>query len=91
MNRSRKTVPAITRRALDKCQQMYRNGLVAYCTPVEYVALCWYFNLPVSEYFMRLVRRGISGRNWRYFRVPESTASAHSPCEYAMLSTSMEV
>ena len=58
----RNTTLAITKRALRKCTQFYANGVHAYCTPVEFLALCQYFDYKPDaielEYYTLKVKQG---------------------------------
>ena len=78
----------ITERALLKCQQYYKDGLVAYCSPVEYVCLCWYFRIHPKEYYMNLVDQGDNSPSWQYFHVKKFDR-VYPVSKYAMLAVSM--
>ena len=60
MTPNRKSVARITERALRKCEQFYMDGVHAYCTPAEFLALCWYFGAKpyMMDYHVNLVNRG---------------------------------
>lgn len=65
----RKSVPALTKAALKKCEMMYSNGLVAFCTPSEYAVLCWHFKKEVKVLYEEKIKKGISNPSWHYFKV----------------------
>lgn len=61
-----------TERALSKCKKMYFDGVVAVCTPVEYVALCKYFGHPaktIRQYYLDAIKVGKMNQTHHYFRV----------------------
>ena len=71
MLENRKTIKNLAMRALRKCSQFYRNGLYAYCTPAEYVALCVHFRYVPQDlgYYQKQVADGVSGNGPHYIRV----------------------
>ena len=87
----RKTYNSIVKRALKKCTKMYRNGVVAYCTPAEYVALCLHFKHPVETikpYYINDVKKGDMFSTTHYFRVNEGIDS-YPVNQWAILSHTM--
>ena len=78
----------ITERALLKCVRMYKNGLAAYCTPVEYVCLCWYFRIKPNEYYQDLVDKGDNSPSWQYFFI-KIFDKEYPVSKYAMLDVTM--
>jgi hypothetical protein len=85
----RKSIPKITERALKKCERFYKNGLYAYCTPVEYVALCWYFCIEPDDFYKSMVSRGENSQSHHYFRVKKFDRE-FPVSKYAMLDVVME-
>lgn len=71
MTPNRKSIARITARALRKCEKFYADGVVAYCTPAEYLALCLHFDFKPREYdyYARQVKRGVGRRQNHYFHV----------------------
>lgn len=70
----RKTYDSIVEGALKKCQRMYTDGVSAYCTPVEYIALCLHFEHPpetIKQYYINEMKKGESRPTWHYFLVKE--------------------
>jgi len=60
MTPNRKSIKKITERALRKCTQFYADGVHAWCTPAEFIALCWYFDSTPYDfnYSMEQVKKG---------------------------------
>lgn len=71
MTPNRKSVKNITARALRKCTQFYEDGVHAWCTPAEHVALCWYFGTKPWDlaYSIERVKKGESGSGTHYIHV----------------------
>ena len=71
MTPNRKSVARITERALRKCEQFYMDGVHAYCTPAEFLALCWYFNTKprMMDYYVAKVKQGDSRPSNHYLHV----------------------
>jgi hypothetical protein len=71
MTPNRKSIAKITERALRKCEKFYSDGVTAYCTPAEYLALCWYFGTKRREqdYYVNLVKKGECRPTTHYFHV----------------------
>lgn len=73
MSPRRKSVDGITERALKKCSLFYRDAVVAYCTPAEFLALCWYFESTPRpheyEYYLRQVKSGVCNPTTHYLHV----------------------
>lgn len=71
MTPARKSIPNILERALKKCERYYYDGVVAYCTPAEFVVLCWYFDTKPKFMWMYedMVKKGICNPVHRYFHV----------------------
>ena len=71
MTPNRLSVRKITNRALKKCTKFYRDGVHAWCTPQEYVVLCWYFgsNPNDFDYYMERVKSGDSQSGTHYIHV----------------------
>lgn len=66
---SRSSFKTTTNRALRKCYRMYANGVAAYCTPYEYISLCYYFKNTHSSYYLDLVSKGRTMQTWHYFKI----------------------
>lgn len=90
MNKTRKTVSRITNRALSKVKQFYYNGVHAYCTPAEYLCLCWYFNLEPDKYFQDRVSDGDSRPYNVYLKVDSQLANSFTKHPKAMTNTLMQ-
>jgi hypothetical protein len=75
MTPDRKTVKNITKRALRKCSQFYADGVHAWCTPAEYLALCWHFGYQPRDYdyYFGLVKKGESHPGTHYIHVKKWT------------------
>ena len=71
MTRNRKTVKNITIRALKKCTQYHKDGVHVYCTPAEFLALCWHFDTKprMIDYYVDLVKNGICSPANHYIHV----------------------
>ena len=71
MTLKRKSIPKITERALLKCTQFYQDAVHAYCTPAEFLALCWYFDAKPRnmEYYIQKVRQGDCSPTTHYIHV----------------------
>ena len=71
MTPDRKTIQKITKRALLKCTQFYQDAVHAYCTPVEFLALCWYFDTKprTMEYYANKVKIGDCSPGTHYIHV----------------------
>lgn len=71
MNQSRKSVAKLQKIALRKCQQFWMDAVHVYCTPAEYIALCYYFETKPRDlqYYMDLVKKGTSGPATHYIHV----------------------
>jgi hypothetical protein len=71
MTPARKSIKNILERALRKCTQFYVDGVHAYCTPQEYVALCWYFNTKPRDLdiYIDRVKKGDSYPGTHYIHV----------------------
>ena len=71
MTPNRLSVRKITKRALKKCTMFYRDGVHAWCTPQEYVALCWYFGSKPKDfdYYMERVKSGDCQSGTHYIHV----------------------
>ena len=67
----RKSIPNILKRALKKCEQYFRDGIVVYCTPTEFLSLCWYFDTKPRDmwYYEEQVSKGICNSAWHYLHV----------------------
>ena len=89
INSHRKTSQKILDRALDKCTRFYRNGLHAYCTPVEYLVLCWYFRINPQDYYVGLVKTGCCNPSNHYFKMKKFDR-VYPENKYAMLDVNME-
>lgn len=75
MTPERLTVKRITTRALRKCTQFYADGIHVWCTPQEYLALCWHFDAKPrdSDYYLRLIKKGDSRPTTHYIHVKKWT------------------
>ena len=75
MTPNRKSVARITARALRKCEQFYHDGVHAYCTPVEFLALCWYFDTKprLMDYYMAKIKQGDMSLGNHYLHVKQWT------------------
>lgn len=71
MTLKRKSIPKITERALRKCTQFYQDAVHAYCTPAEFLALCWYFDTKPRgmEYYVNQVKNGDCTPGTHYLHV----------------------
>ena len=71
MTPNRKSVVRITERALRKCTQFYEDGVHAYCTPAEFLALCWYFGTKPRgmDYYVAKVKKGDCSPGTHYLHV----------------------
>ena len=76
MTPNRKTVERITTRALRKCTQFYSDAVHAWCTPQEYIALCWYFGTKPDDYdlYLERVKQGDCNPGTHYIHVKKWTA-----------------
>lgn len=90
MTPARKSIKRITKRALKKCTQFYEDGVHAWCTPQEYLALCWYFDAKPwdYEYFQGLVKKGVGGPGDHYIHV-KKWVDVFPQNEYAILDCRM--
>jgi hypothetical protein len=75
MTPNRKSVTRLTERALRKCEKFYHDGVHAFCTPAEFLALCWYFGTkPRSmDYYEAKVRKGDMSPTNHYLHVKKWT------------------
>ena len=91
MTLKRKSIPKITERALRKCEQFYMDGVHAYCTPAEYLALCWYFGTKqrMMYHYEDLVKKGDSRPSNHYFHV-KKWDRVFPKSEYAILDCSID-
>ena len=71
MKQNRNSIPKITARALRKCTQFYMDAVHAYCTPSEYLALCWHFGAKPRdiEYYAEKVKKGVGNPANHYIHV----------------------
>lgn len=71
MTPARKSIKNITARALRKCTQFYADGVHAWCTPQEYLALCWYFDAKPRDYdyYLERVKKGECRPGTHYIHV----------------------
>lgn len=84
MNRRRKSVKRITEVALRKLKRFYKNGLHAYCTPAEYMCLCWHFETPPEQYYIDRAAHGDSVPFNAFIKVDESIAEKYKKHPKAM-------
>jgi hypothetical protein len=71
MTPKRKSITKITARALRKCTQYYADGVHAYCTPAEFLALCWHFETEprMMDYYIDKVKKGDCSPGNHYIHV----------------------
>lgn len=84
MNKSRKSFKRITEVALRKLKRFYKNGLHAYCTPYEYICLCWHFGVSPEQYYIDRAGNGDSAPFNAFILVDESIAEKYDKHPQAM-------
>jgi hypothetical protein len=91
MLQHRKSAKRILFAALRKCSKFYKDGVHAYCTPVEHVILCAYFETETWDlkYSLEEVKKGVSRLGTHYMHVKKWSDYEFPVHRYASLHYNM--